>query len=221
MAAFIAYLRVSTQKQGQSGLGLEAQQEAVARFLAPGDAVLSTFTEVESGRNCQRPQLHAALAEARRRKGTLLIAKLDRLSRNVAFLATLLEGDVPIVACDNPHAERFTLHILAAVAEHEARMISLRTKAALRAARARGVPLGGHRANGLPHAAREKGRAVQASMARARALEIKPAIDAVRAAGAGTPTAIAKALNAQGMTTHGGGAWSPVQVSRVLSRLSV
>jgi DNA invertase Pin-like site-specific DNA recombinase len=220
MPAFVAYLRVSTQKQGQSGLGIEAQQASVANFVREGDAVLATYTEVESGRNCARPQQQAALAECRKRKAILLIAKLDRLSRNVAFLATLLEGDVQIVACDNPHAERFTLHILAAVAEHEARMISQRTKSALAAARNRGVVLGGFRGREPTKAEQAKGHAVQAAAARARALELLPSIDRVRAAGATTPSAIADALNSQGITTHSGARWQAIQVTRLLARVA-
>jgi DNA invertase Pin-like site-specific DNA recombinase len=219
-SAYVVYRRVSTSRQGESGLGLAAQEAAVSAFLQAGDAVLSTFTEVESGRNCQRPQLHAALAEARRRKAVLLIAKLDRLSRNVAFLATLLEGDVPIVAADNPHATKFTLHILAACAQHEAELCSIRTKAALQAAKSRGTVLGGYRGVAPTKAAGEKGRAVRSSLARARAVEIAPAIEAARKAGAATASAIARMLNDQGLRAHGGGAWSPVQVQRVLSRLA-
>ena len=124
MGKFVAYYRVSTRQQGTSGLGIEGQQAAVAAFLKPSDTVIATFTEVESGKNSERAQLGAAIRAARLHRATLLIAKLDRLSRNVAFLAQLLDGDVAITACDNPTASKFTLHILAAVAEHEAAMIS-------------------------------------------------------------------------------------------------
>lgn len=220
MTAFIAYVRVSTQKQGQSGLGLEAQHAAVARFVGSGDTVLATYTEVESGRDCQRPQLKAALAHARKAKAVLLIAKLDRLARNVRFLAELLEGDVEIVAADNPTASKFVLQILSCVAENESRQCSERTKAALAAARARGVKLGGWRGHLPVHAAQVKGAAVQASQARTRAIELLPHITAAQEAGAATPSAIAKALNGKGITTHAGASWSAVQVSRVLSRVA-
>src|SRR5689334_19296244 len=144
---FVAYYRVSTEKQGRSGLGLDAQQDAVARYLNGGEwELLETFTEQETGKGAnaldRRPQLRAALDYARKAKATLVIAKLDRLSRNVAFVATLMESGVPFVAVDMPHAKTFELHIRAALAEEERRMISERTRAAMVAAKARGVVLG-------------------------------------------------------------------------------
>ena len=135
--------RVSTAKQGTSGLGLEAQQEAARVFVRESDVIVAHYIEVESGRNCARPQLAAALADCRRRRAKLLIAKIDRLSRNVKFIASLMESDVQIIACDMPNADRFTWHVLAACAEQETRASSQRTRAALSAARARGVKLGG------------------------------------------------------------------------------
>lgn len=146
MTNFIAYYRVSTQRQGASGLGLEAQRAAVASFLGPGKRPAAEYTEIESGKkDDNRPQLHAALAQCRKLKATLVIAKLDRLSRSVKFISTLMEEDVELVCCDMPQATRFTLHILAAVAEHEREAISARIKAALAAAKARGVVLGNPR----------------------------------------------------------------------------
>ena len=140
---FIAYYRVSTDRQGRSGLGLEAQRAAVVRYLAGiGGILIAEHTEVETGSRNDRPELAKALAACRKHKARLVIAKLDRLSRNVAFIATLMDSGVEFVACDNPHATRLTLHILAAVAEHEREMISARTKAALQAAKVRGVRLG-------------------------------------------------------------------------------
>src|SRR6478672_9282933 len=137
---FIAYYRVSTAQQGRSGLGLDAQQAAVLAYLNGGSwALLEEFTEIESGKRSDRPQLAAALAACRLHKATLVIAKLDRLARNVAFVSALMEAGVEFVAVDFPQANRLTIHILAAVAEHEASMISARTKAALAAAKARGV----------------------------------------------------------------------------------
>jgi DNA invertase Pin-like site-specific DNA recombinase len=155
MGEFVAYYRVSTERQRASGLGLEAQREAVARHVASGQLV-AEYTETESGkRHTNRPQLLAALAECRKRRAVLLIARLDRLARNVAFIANLMESGVDFIACDMPQANRLTIHILAAVAEHEREMISQRTKAALAAAKARGVQLG----NPSLAAARERARA--------------------------------------------------------------
>jgi DNA invertase Pin-like site-specific DNA recombinase len=133
-AGYVAYYRVSTQRQGESGLGLGAQREAVARLAKTGP-ILAEYTEVESGKSHNnRPQLLAALAEAKRRKATLLIAKLDRLARNVHFISGLMEAGVDFQAADMPHANRLTIHILAAMAEHERELISQRTKAGLEAA---------------------------------------------------------------------------------------
>jgi DNA invertase Pin-like site-specific DNA recombinase len=139
---FIAYFRVSTDRQGKSGLGLEAQREAVLNYLNGGSwTMVAEFTEVESGKHADRPQLAAALAACKKRKAKLVIAKLDRLSRNLAFIATLMDSGVEFVAVDNPHANKLTIHILAAVAQHEREMIAQRTREALAAAKARGVKL--------------------------------------------------------------------------------
>ncbi len=146
MAQFVAYFRVSTDKQGIKGLGMDAQREAVARFMAGKGELAAQFIEVESGRKDNRPQLLAALAECRKRRAVLVIAKLDRLARNVHFISGLMNSDVEFVAVDMPSANRLTIHILAAVAEHEREMISQRTIAALAAAKARGTKLGNPRA---------------------------------------------------------------------------
>src|SRR4051812_15854906 len=139
----VAYYRVSTKGQGDSGLGLEGQTSAVGAFAkGRGAEIIRAYTEVETGKRADRPELIKALAHAKRSKATLVIAKLDRLSRNVAFMANLMESGVDFTACDNPHANRLTIHILAAVAENEAKMISERTKAALTAYKARGGGLG-------------------------------------------------------------------------------
>src|ERR1700684_861749 len=143
---FVAYCRVSTAKQGASGLGLEAQQEAVRSYLNGGRwKMVDEVTEVESGKRNDRPALAGAFFPCRISKRTLIIAKLDRLARNVNFISNLMESGVEFTAVDFPQANRLTVHILAAVAEHEAAMISTRTKAALQAARARGVIFGGQR----------------------------------------------------------------------------
>ena len=141
---FVAYYRVSTDRQGASGLGLEAQRATVAQYVAAWH-LLAEFQEIESGKSAQRPQLATALETCRKSNATLVIAKLDRLSRNVVFIGTLMEGDVPFVACDMPHANEMTIHILAAVAQGERKAISERTKAALEVAKARGTRLGNPR----------------------------------------------------------------------------
>ena len=144
--AFVAYYRVSTERQGQSGLGLDAQKAAVAAYMRGKGELEGEFVEVESGRKDDRPQLAAALALCRRKPGrVLVIAKLDRLARSVAFISNLMESGVAFLAVDMPYANKLTLHVLAAVAEHEREMISQRTKAALAAAKARGTRLGNPR----------------------------------------------------------------------------
>jgi DNA invertase Pin-like site-specific DNA recombinase len=141
---WVSYLRVSTDRQGASGLGLEAQRKSVLDYLNGGRWTLAAeFVEIESGKRSDRPQLTAALAACKKQKAKLVIAKLDRLSRNVHFISGLMDAGVEFVACDMPHANKLTIHILAAVAEHEREAISARTTAALQAAKARGVKLGG------------------------------------------------------------------------------
>jgi DNA invertase Pin-like site-specific DNA recombinase len=143
---FVAYYRVSTDRQRASGLGLEAQRESVARHIGLGGRIIAEYTETESGKQHKnRPQLAAALDTCRKHRAVLVIAKLDRLGRNVAFISALMESSVEFVCCDNPHATRLLLHMLAAFAEHEREMISERTKSALAAAKARGVRLGNPR----------------------------------------------------------------------------
>jgi len=145
MTDYIAYYRVSTQRQGQSGLGLEAQRQAVTGYLA-GRTLINEYTEVETGKGSnaldRRPELKAALAEAKRTKSTLIIAKLDRLARNVLFVSQLMEAGTPFICADMPEANELTLHIIAAMGQYERKLISERTKAALAAAKARGVKLG-------------------------------------------------------------------------------
>lgn len=222
MTLYVQYCRVSTDMQGKSGLGLDAQREAVRRFVAKGDKIVATFTEVESGKNNDRPQLAAAMAEARKRGAKLLIAKLDRLARDVHFVAGLMKSDVRFVAADMPDADPFRLHLEAAIAEEEARKISARTKAALAAAKARGVVLGGFRGYVPTDAARAAGLAhsIAARVTRAdqHASGVMAHIDEARAAGAASLRDIATALNEAGITTPRGGAWSAVQVARVIER---
>lgn len=213
---FVAYYRVSTTGQGVSGLGLEAQREAVERYLNGGSwSLIEAFTEVETGKGSnaldRRPQLKAALAYARKHKATLVIAKLDRLARNVHFISGLMETGVEFVAADRPDADRFTLHLEAALAEREARIISERTKAALAAAKRRGVVLG---ANGRTLAVRNRAEAVE------RVAPMAGRLTALRGEGLSLRR-IASTLNAEGVSSPGGGAWHPATVQRALERVSV
>ena len=170
---FIAYYRVSTRAQGRSGLGLEAQQTAVSRFLLPTSGELfAEFTEVESGKKAARPQFNEALRLCRIFSAVLVIAKLDRLARNVALISQLMESGVEFVAADFPQANRLTIHILAAIAEYEAKLISERVKAAIVASKARGVVWGGNRNSPTAHLdeARRVGNEGRRRRATARAL---------------------------------------------------
>jgi DNA invertase Pin-like site-specific DNA recombinase len=218
---FVCYYRVSTQKQGRSGLGLEAQKQAVADYLNGGSwEVVGAFTEVETGKRSDRPQLAKAFAMCRLHGAKLIIAKLDRLARNAHFLLGLKDAGIDFVAADMPSANRLTVGIMAMVAEDEAQRISDRTKAALAAAKKRGTVLGGFRGK-VPTA---KHRALSAKAlqerADARAADIGPTIRELQAAGATSLRAIAAALNEKGIpTARGNGEWSAVQVMRVLERL--
>jgi DNA invertase Pin-like site-specific DNA recombinase len=201
---YVAYYRVSTDRQGASGLGLEAQQDAVRRHLNGGTwNLIGEFTEVESGRRGSRPRLDEALALAKKERATLVVAKLDRLYRNLHFISKLMHEGVDFVACDNPHATKLTIHILAAVAEHEAELISDRTKAALQAVRARGVKLG----SPTPEIGAEAGGEAVAAEADRKALNIQPLIADLRRRGVDTYRQLADALNARGVPTARGGAW--------------
>ena len=220
---FISYLRVSTARQGASGLGLEAQREAVERYLNGGPwQLVQEIVEIESGKRNDRPAIAEALRLCRLHKATLVIAKLDRLARNVHFISSLMEAGVDFIACDFPEANRLTVHILAAVAEHEATMISARTKAALTAAKARGVALGGQRGKVSRMASMAaKGAKVSAKVrqeaAGKRRDDLLPVIAELKAKGAASLRALAEGLNAAGLTTARGGNWSATQVMRVLS----
>ena len=211
MPEYVAYYRVSTDRQGESGLGLEAQRSAVARFIGSG-SLLSEFREIESGKNhANRPKLAAALEECRRHRATLVIAKLDRLARDVHFISGLMKGGVDFVAVDMPQANRLTVHFLAAVAEHEREAISQRTKAALGAAKARGTKLGNPR--------------WQESQAAARAArnfdplppELVGQIARHRAEGWALRK-IAGHLDATGVPTPKGRSWHPETVRTTLAR---
>ena len=209
MTQYIAYYRVSTKRQGQSGLGLEAQQALVQPYA---DGILHSFTEVESGKVDARPQLDAALAMCRETGASILIAKIDRLSRDAAFLLTLRKAGVDIVAADMPNAGTLEFGVRAVVAQHEREEISKRTKDALAAAKARGVKLGcpNPRAGGLASGAarREKQQAV--------AKQAMPIISALRDAGASL-RAIAGKLNDAGIPTALGGKWYAASVSNIIN----
>lgn len=201
---FVAYYRVSTQKQGAEGLGIEAQKAAVKAF-ANGN-VIAEYTEVESGGKNNRPEITLALEYAKLNKATLLIAKMDRLSRNSAFINNLLEAGVDFIAVDQPHATPLTIRILAAVAQEEREQISKRTRAALAIAKERGALLGG--ANPQKQA-----------KADGFADTLADTIRTLKEAGVDSPAAIAKALNERAVRTPRGGEWGPGQVVRLLRRI--
>jgi DNA invertase Pin-like site-specific DNA recombinase len=201
MKSFILYRRVSTTRQGQSGLGLESQDETVRRYVtSQKGTVVGEFVEVESGKNNDRPQLTLALNECRRLKATLVVAKLDRLSRNAEFLLRLQNGNVDFVCCDCPNVDRFTVGILALVAQRERELISERTKSALAQARKRGVKLG----------TKNPARQVELMVAGYRRQQIefiakvRPIIEEIKSAGISTITGIAQSLTRRGIPTRTG-----------------
>lgn len=213
----IAYYRVSTQRQGQSGLGLEAQRVDVERLAQQhGYTITAEFTEVESGRKKNRPQLEAALQLAKRSGAALLIAKLDRLARNVAFTSALMESGVDFRAADMPEADRFTVHIFAALAEREARLISDRTKSALAAAKARGTVLG--KIENLTPEARAAGPLASREAARIAMQQPAAFAKSLRDQGS-TLDSIASTLNDGGFRTRQGGRFSATQIKRMLDRM--
>lgn len=219
----ISYLRVSTSKQGQSGLGLEAQQSSIQAFAKQKKAeVIQTFTEIESGKNNDRPELEKAIHLSRVTGATLVIAKLDRLSRNACFLLTLRDSGVKFIAADMPEANELTIGIMALVAQQEREAISKRTKEALQAAKARGMKLGN------PNGAAALKRASKGNLAGLRAIRVKadkhaqnlkPVIDSLRSEGISSLGAIANELNKRGMLTPRGGRWHKTSVKNLLSRV--
>ncbi len=208
---FVAYYRVSTVSQGESGLGLEAQQNAVAGYLSalPSPIVLEHFTEIESGKRKDRPELTKAIALCKRKKATLIIAKLDRLARNVHFISGLMESRVEFLACDNPYANRLMVHMLAAFAEHEREMISQRTKDGLRAAKARGTVLG---RNGKVLGAENRSRADH------HALSIVDQVVAIPSSDRQNVSALTLQMNSHQIPTMKGGRWHRQSVYRLLDR---
>jgi len=208
---FVAYYRVSTEKKGQSGLGLEAQRKAVLDYLNGGRwKMIEEFTEIESGKKSDRPELEKALKLCKKEQATLIIAKLDRLARNVHFISGLMERGTKFCAVEFPNADPFMLHIHAAMSEHERRLISARTKAGLERAKARGVKLGQHGAI----LAREN-----AAKAKAQAKQLKPVIREIRQMGKTTLRAVMEELNRRHIKTIRSGLWHPQTVSMLLARI--
>jgi DNA invertase Pin-like site-specific DNA recombinase len=219
MTKYVSYFRVSTERQGRSGLGLEAQRAAVATFLNGGKLV-AEYTEIESGKRNDRPQLAAALAACRVHGARLVIAKLDRLSRDAHFLLGLQKAGVDFVAADMPQANALTVGIMALVAQQEREAISRRTKDALAAAKARGTKLGGRPENlSRQDVGSKLGNEAKAMKASARADDLAPIIAELRAAGAVSLRDLAGGLNQRGIPTARGGEWSAVQVQRVMAQV--
>jgi len=221
MESIVAYLRVSTARQGQSGLGLDGQRAAIAAYCAStGASVSREFVEVESGKKDDRSVLRDALAYAKRTRSRLVIGKLDRLARNVAFIANLMESDVEFVALDVPGANRLLLHVMASVAEAEGRAISERTVTALQAAKARGVKLGATdpRSRNLSPEAASMGATLGAKAmrekARAHYAEAIPVVTKLRESGLSF-AAIAARMNADGYRAQSGTPWTPMTAKRV------
>lgn len=223
MKRFVAYYRVSTKRQGESGLGLEAQREAVRRFIGDG-LLVAEFEEVESGGRHDRPALEQALRECRLRRATLVIAKLDRLARSVAFISRLMEDGVDFVAVDLPQANSFTVHVMAASAEFERQLISDRTRAALAAAKARGQRLGGtrpgHDIRDFAAVGHMHSLAVRRKKARSFAKDTVELLESIKAESGAGATQLAKAMNERGIPAPRGGLWSAVQIQRVMGAQS-
>lgn len=221
MRQLVSYLRVSSQQQGKSGLGIEAQRAAVARFAATeGFTIVAEHVEIETGKGSdaldRRPVLKAALAAAKRASCSVVVAKLDRLSRDVHFISGLVASKVRFIVAElGEGVDSFMFHVYAALAEKERALISTRTRDALAAAKARGVKLGNTK---NPKAACAAGRAVRTTDANKRAASVLPIIEGIRAAGVTTLRGIANALNARGVTTARRDAWAAMSVSRVLAR---
>jgi DNA invertase Pin-like site-specific DNA recombinase len=220
MKPLVAYIRVSTARQGKSGLGIEAQRERIERFAAEeGFEIVAEYVEEETGKGHdaldRRPVLAAALADAKRRRCEIAVAKLDRLSRDVAFIAGLMARRVPFIVAEfGADTDPFMLHVYAAVAEKERAMIAARTRDALAAARDRGVKLG----NPKLEEAREKAAAATRDAADRFALNVLPVIREIESTGVTSRRGIARVLNSRGVPTARGGIWSAVQVGAILAR---
>jgi DNA invertase Pin-like site-specific DNA recombinase len=219
---FISYLRVSTDKQGKSGLGLEAQRQAVTDYLDGGYwQLLREYVEVETGKRADRPVLIEALHHCKITGATLVIAKLDRLSRDLEFIARLQKSSIRFVCADMPEANELTIHLFAAIAQHERQMISTRTKAALAAAKARGQRLGNpNGAAALRRAGQGNSAAIEAARATAdqHAADIMPVIEDIRCGGITSLNGISRELNRREIKTARGGEWYPTTVKNLLDR---
>jgi DNA invertase Pin-like site-specific DNA recombinase len=217
----VSYIRVSTARQGHSGLGLEAQQNSVRIFSqANGLEIAKEFIEIESGKNDSRPILQEALTYSKKIGGTLVIAKLDRLARSVSFISQLMDAKTDFRACDYPDVPPMVLHIMAAVSENEAKACSDRTKAALAAAKERGVLLGAAnpKCQNLPDGAYARGGQVTKARALEAYADVRAEIFSMKINHGLSYQEIANTLNARGRFTRHGKEWHPMQVSRVLNR---
>ena len=216
MSRFVAYLRVSTEKQGEQGHGINAQRQAIQNYLAASNSeLLDEYVEVESGKKNDRPELKKAINRCKTSRSTLIIAKLDRLSRNMAFIANLMDAGIDFIACDNPFANRLTIHILAAIAEHEREMISRRTREALAAAKAKGIQLGGYRGTTLTDGIRQDALSARWTKSQEYSANVIPVIREQLKAGYSL-NATARFLNQQRIVTVRGGKWTAKSVSRVV-----
>lgn len=215
----VTYYRVSTKRQGESGLGLEAQKQSVLSFLQGSNwTLLREFVEIESGKQDQRPKLREALKLCRVTNSTLIVARLDRLSRNLSFLVSLKESGVCFLCADNPNANELTIHLLSVLAQHERQVISERTKAALRAAKARGVKLGNPGIRDLRPNKREAANAARIVIADSFVEDVAEIITDIQETGVDSLAGIARELNSRGIPAQRGGLWQAAQVRRVLHR---
>ena len=216
MKRFISYLRVSTDKQGEHGHGINAQRQAINNYIsAQGGDLLEEYVEVESGKRNDRPELHKAISRCQVSRATLIIAKLDRLSRNVAFIANLMDAGIDFVACDNPFATRLTIHILAAIAEHERDMISRRTREALAAAKAKGIILGGNRGGHISDTMRKESIAIRRAKSDVYRERVLPTISDLQGKGLSLGET-ARKLNKMQIYTVRGGQWTATAIKRMM-----
>lgn len=223
---YVCYFRVSTKKQGKSKLGLLAQEDAINKFVSrKNGSIIKTFTEVESGKNENRPELNKAIDHCIITNSILLIAKLDRLARSVHFVSSLMRSGVEFIACDNEHANKLTIHILASIAEYEREIIGTRIKEALKQAKLRGTKLGVSGKKNLTEDGRKKGiinsRTKRTNNADEFAQKIRPVIQDIHNSGITTLKGVSSELNNRNIRTSRSGQWSASSVSRVLKRLDL